>query len=76
MRTIVPWAGTCLFGCGLLFAQPGPLQRQKVDPASGAPLWHVKVQANMTNGPITYEIDGVHYLVVAAGDTLYGFAMR
>jgi alcohol dehydrogenase (cytochrome c) len=29
----------------------------------------------VTNGPITYELDGTQYLVVGAGDTLYGFAM-
>ena len=29
----------------------------------------------MTNGPITYELDGTQYLVVAAGDTLFGFVM-
>ena len=31
--------------------------------------------ARVTNGPITYELDGTQYLVVAAGDTLFGFAM-
>jgi hypothetical protein len=27
----------------------------------------------LSNTPITYELDGVQYLVVAAGDTLYTF---
>jgi hypothetical protein len=27
----------------------------------------------MSNTPITYELDGVQYLVVAAGDSLYAF---
>jgi alcohol dehydrogenase (cytochrome c) len=30
---------------------------------------------SVSNGPITYELDGTQYLVVAAGDTLFGFAM-
>jgi len=30
----------------------------------------------MTNGPMTYELDGTQYLVVAAGDTVFGFAMH
>ena len=30
----------------------------------------------MTNGPITYELDGTQYVVVAAGDSLYAFALR
>ena len=29
----------------------------------------------MTNGPITYELDGTQYLVVGAGDSLYTFVM-
>jgi alcohol dehydrogenase (cytochrome c) len=28
------------------------------------------------NGPITYELDGAQYVVVAAGDTLYAFVMH
>ena len=44
------------------------------DPATGAVLWHASLQANVSNGPVTYELDGVQYVVVAAGDTLYGFA--
>ena len=34
------------------------------------------IAAGVTNGPITYELDGVQYVVAPAGDTLYGFAMR
>jgi alcohol dehydrogenase (cytochrome c) len=30
----------------------------------------------LTNGPITYELDGTQYVVVGAGDTLYAFAIR
>jgi alcohol dehydrogenase (cytochrome c) len=30
----------------------------------------------MTNGPITYELDNTQYVVVAAGDSLYAFALR
>lgn len=47
-----------------------------LDPATGAPLWHVTLQQSVTNAPMTYELDGVQYLAAAAGDTLYGFAMR
>jgi len=30
----------------------------------------------VTNGPITYELDGLQYVVAAAGDTLYAFALQ
>jgi alcohol dehydrogenase (cytochrome c) len=42
---------------------------------TGEPLWHANLGASVANGPMTYELDGTQYLVVAAGDTLFGFAM-
>jgi alcohol dehydrogenase (cytochrome c) len=60
----------------LLFAGDPNTNFVALDPATGDPLWHAALHASMTNGPITYELDGVQYVVVGAGDTLYGFAMR
>jgi alcohol dehydrogenase (cytochrome c) len=42
---------------------------------TGQPLWHANLGAATSNGPITYQLDETQYLVVAAGDTLYGFAI-
>ncbi len=42
---------------------------------TGEPLWHAQVGAAVSNGPMTYELDGVQYLVAGAGDTLFAFAM-
>jgi glucose dehydrogenase len=60
----------------LLFAGEPNSNFVALDPATGTPLWHAGLHASLTNGPITYELDGAQYVVVAAGDTLYGFAMR
>ena len=46
------------------------------DAAKGTPLWHAGLHTSMTNGPITYELDNTQYVVVAAGDSLYAFALR
>ena len=46
------------------------------DPASGKILWHAKLEAPITNGPMTYELDGRQFVVVGAGDTLYAFALQ
>jgi alcohol dehydrogenase (cytochrome c) len=59
----------------LLFAGDGSNNLVALDPATGEPLWHANLGSAMTNGPISYELDGTQYLVVAAGDTLFGFAM-
>ena len=45
------------------------------DPASGKILWHVGLLAGLSNGPMTYELEGRQYLVVGAGDTLYAFTL-
>jgi len=45
------------------------------DPATGKILWHVGLAAGVSNGPMTYELDGRQYLVVGAGDMLYAFAL-
>jgi alcohol dehydrogenase (cytochrome c) len=60
----------------LLFAGDPSANFVALDPATGEALWHAALHTSLTNGPITYELDGVQYLVVGAGDTLYGFAMR
>ncbi len=43
---------------------------------TGQPLWRCNLGAGMSNGPISYELDGSQYVVVAAGDTLFGFVMN
>ena len=43
---------------------------------TGDPLWHAGSNASVTNGPITYELDGQQYVIVGAGDTLWAFVMN
>jgi alcohol dehydrogenase (cytochrome c) len=59
----------------LLFAGDAGSNLVALDSATGTPLWHAGLHTAMTNGPITYELDGIQYLVVGAGDSLYAFAM-
>ena len=42
---------------------------------TGQPLWNVNLGSGMSNSPITYELDGTQYVVVGAGDSMFGFAM-
>ncbi len=44
------------------------------DPANGTPLWHTQI-GQVTNAPETFMIDGRQHVLVAAGDTLYAFAL-
>jgi alcohol dehydrogenase (cytochrome c) len=45
------------------------------DPANGRILWHSRLSSTVSNGPMTYELNGLQYLVVGAGDTLYAFTV-
>jgi alcohol dehydrogenase (cytochrome c) len=44
------------------------------DAAKGAILWHAVV-GHVTNAPETYTVNGRQHVLVAAGDTLYAFAL-
>jgi alcohol dehydrogenase (cytochrome c) len=44
------------------------------DAAKGTPLWHARI-GQVTNAPQTYLVDGRQHVLVAAGDTLYAFAL-
>jgi alcohol dehydrogenase (cytochrome c) len=59
----------------LLFA--GDVTRNIVayDVANGKPLWHSYLGAVVSNAPETYVLDVHQYLLVAAGDTVYSFAL-
>jgi alcohol dehydrogenase (cytochrome c) len=57
----------------LLFAGDNSANLIAFNPKDGSILWHAGLHASMSNTPITYELDGVQYLVVAAGDSLYAF---
>ena len=52
------------------------------DPENGRQLWHATlpqretdIRSNVSNTPITYMMDGRQYLVFAAHETLYSYAL-
>ena len=59
----------------LLFAGDVSGNIAAYDPANGNPLWHAQLAQVTTNAPETYMVDGRQYVLVAAGDTLYAFAL-
>jgi alcohol dehydrogenase (cytochrome c) len=59
----------------LLFAGDPSHNLIAFDPASGKILWHAALEARVSNGPMTYELDGRQYLVVGAGDHLDAFTL-
>ena len=45
------------------------------NPANGKPLWHAQLGQTTSNAAETYMLDGKQYVLVAAGDTLFAFAL-
>jgi acido-empty-quinoprotein group A len=61
---------------GLLFSGDPSGHFIAFDAATGKPLWHARVGTVLTNSPQTFSLDGRQYVVVAAGDSLFGFALQ
>ncbi len=59
----------------LVFAGDPANNLVALNATTGEALWHANLGNGLSNGPISYELDGTQYLVVGAGDTMYGFAM-
>lgn len=43
---------------------------------TGQALWSANLGSGISNAPISYELDGRQFVIVAANDTLYGFALN
>jgi alcohol dehydrogenase (cytochrome c) len=46
-----------------------------LDARSGANLWHFQTNANIAASPMSYAIDGRQFIAIAAGNSLYAFAL-
>jgi acido-empty-quinoprotein group A len=68
-------AGMLTTAGGLLFSGDTSGNFIAMNPEDGKPLWHVNLSTSISNGPMTYKLDGVQYVVVAAGEMLYSFKL-
>lgn len=74
-RTDDPLVGGVLATAGgLIFTGEGNGHLDAVDAATGKVLWQARTEAGVNAPPMTYEIDGVQYIAVAAGgNQIFGF---
>jgi alcohol dehydrogenase (cytochrome c) len=61
-------AGGVVFGSG-----SGGLQAYRA--TNGEALWHSRI-GDISNGPITYELDGLQYVIAASGSRLAAFVLN
>ena len=59
----------------LLFAPDAAGNLVAYDPANGKILWHTHL-GQVSNAPETYLLDGRQYILSAAGDAVYAFALN
>ncbi len=59
----------------VLFTADNSSNLLALDPETGKTLWHVNIGGHVGNSPMTYELDGRQYVVFAAADALYAFAL-
>jgi alcohol dehydrogenase (cytochrome c) len=59
----------------LLFSADNAGNLLALDPATGRTLWHLNAGGRMVASPMTYELDGRQYLLMAVQDILYAFAL-
>jgi alcohol dehydrogenase (cytochrome c) len=69
------WGGTMTTATGLVFFGDDAGELEAVDGASGKPLWHFNTGQTMHASPMTYGVDGIQYVAVAAGSDLFSFAL-
>lgn len=76
-KTQEPLIGGVLATSGnLVFAGEGSGDFIAVDASSGEKLWGYRCSAGANAPPMTYEIDGVQYVAIAAGgNQLFGFPL-
>ena len=68
--------GVLATGGGLVFTGEGNGNFNAYDAMDGRPLWKYHSQYGVNAPPITYAVDGIQYVAVAAGgNQLFGYAV-
>jgi len=68
------WAGTLTTAGGLVFFGDDSGSLEAVDATNGHPLWHFNTGQNIYASPMSYAVDGVQYVTIAAGSDIVTFA--
>ena len=74
--TDVTDSGILTTASDLLFAGGREGYFHALDARTGELLWNVSLGGQVASGPMTYQVDGKQYISVAAGHSLFTFALR
>ena len=70
------WGGTLTTAGGLVFFADDAESFEAVDAETGQPLWHFNTGQSFTASPMTYSVNGVEYVAIAAGSDVFSFALQ
>lgn len=69
------WGGTLTTAGGLLFFADDSRSFEAVDASNGQSLWHFNTGQRIDASPMTYAIDGMQYVAIAAGSDIFSFTL-
>jgi alcohol dehydrogenase (cytochrome c) len=69
------WGGTLVTAGGLLFFADDSRSFEAVDASNGRSLWHFNTGQRIDASPMTYAIDGMQYVAIAAGSDIFSFTL-
>lgn len=69
------WGGTLATAGGLVFFCDDADSFEAVEAKTGRALWHFNTGQSFSASPMTYEVDGVQYVAIAAGSDVFSFAL-
>ena len=69
------WGGTLTTAAGLVFFGDDAGSFEAVDAQNGRALWHFNTGQTMHASPMSYMVDGVQYVTVAAGSDVFSFSL-
>jgi alcohol dehydrogenase (cytochrome c) len=69
------WGGTLTTAGGLVFFGDDTGSFAAVDARTGHPLWEFNTGQTFRASPMSYEVDGVQYVAIAAGSDVISFSL-
>jgi len=69
------WGGTLTTAGGLVFFGDDAGSLEAVEGRSGLAFWHFNTGQAMHASPMSYMVDGVQYVAVAAGSDVFSFSL-
>lgn len=69
------WGGTLTTAGGLVFFADDSGSLEAVDATTGRALWHFNTGQDFHASPVTFAVDGVQYVAIAAESEVFSFAL-